>query len=97
MRSARPRSPVPSAASAPPTPSSVTVTVAHSFERRTLTVTWEARAYLVTLVMASAIDVVRRGLDRVGRPLVGQLGAILTGTAARLVSALQRQNRDRGR
>ena len=54
MRSASPRSPVPWAASAPPTPSSETVTVAHSFERRTLTVTWEARAYLATLVIASA-------------------------------------------
>ena len=54
MRSASPRSPLPWAVSAPPTPSSETVIVAHSLERRMLTVTWEARAYLVTLVIASA-------------------------------------------
>ena len=54
MRSASPRSPVPRAASAPPTPSSETVTVARPFERRTLTVTCEACAYLATFVIASA-------------------------------------------
>ena len=54
MRSASPRSPVPWAVSAPPTPSSETVTVTRSLERQTLTETWEARAYLATFVMASA-------------------------------------------
>jgi hypothetical protein len=52
-RAARPRSPEPPAGSAPPTPSSATVTSARPLARRTLTVTCEACAYFATFASAS--------------------------------------------
>src|SRR5439155_14410204 len=53
-RSIRPRRPVPASTSAPPTPSSATVTVAYAPLRSTVTRTSLARAYLATLVRDSA-------------------------------------------
>ena len=53
-RAASPRSPVPPAGSAPPTPSSATTTVAAPFARPMLTVALDACAYLATFVIASA-------------------------------------------
>ena len=46
--------PEPSVGSAPPTPSSATVTVARPLVRRTLTLACEAFAYFATFVIASA-------------------------------------------
>ena len=54
-RSAIPLSPEPAARSAPPTPSSVTSTRVQSPAWSTVTVMWEAAAYLATLVIASAM------------------------------------------
>ena len=53
-RAASPRRPEPPAGSAPPTPSSVTLTVAAPFVRLMLTVAPDACAYLPTFVIASA-------------------------------------------
>src|SRR5215218_3929777 len=53
-RAVSPRRPEPSVGSAPPTPSSLTVTVAQPSEWRMDTVAREAWAYLATLVIASA-------------------------------------------
>jgi hypothetical protein len=52
-RSASPRRPEPRAASAPPTPSSLTSTVTRPFSRRTRTVACVAREYLATFASAS--------------------------------------------
>ena len=53
-RAASPRRPEPRAGSAPPTPSSETVTVAAPLAELTLTVACDACAYLPTFVIASA-------------------------------------------
>ena len=66
-RAARPRRLEPRVGSAPPTPSSHTVTVAQPFDRRMFTVAGRARAYLATFVIASATTYIAASTGSVRR------------------------------
>ena len=85
-RSASPRRPVPSAGSAPPTPSSATTTVACPLERRDADRRVRGVRVLGDVRDRLGDDVVRGRLDRRRQPLVRQLGD-LDGTGARMASA----------
>ncbi len=72
-RAASPRRPEPRAGSAPPTPSSVTLTVAAPFERLMLTVALDALRILAHVRDRLGDDVVRRRFDVGREPPLGQL------------------------